>query len=83
MKQRIITGAVLAAIFIPLLIVSELFLIFQIMIMVLSIVASYELIRMYEKEKKYLPEPGCGRDRAGNACGRTHYESDGEPQDTS
>ena len=53
MKKRVITGIVMAAIFIPLLIIPELFLLFQILIMALSLVASYELIKMYEHEKKY------------------------------
>lgn len=53
MKQRILTGVLIAAIFIPLLVVPSLFLLFQFFIMLLSIVASYELIRMFEKEKKY------------------------------
>lgn len=53
MKQRLITGIVLLAIFLPLLIVPELFTLFQILMVILCIVASYEMINLYEKEKKF------------------------------
>lgn len=53
MKQRLITGIVLLAIFLPLLIVEELFVLFQILMVVLCIVASHEMIRLYEKEKSF------------------------------
>lgn len=53
MKQRSLTAAVLLAIFIPLVVVSDLFILFQLLMMGLSVVASFELIRMYEKKKKY------------------------------
>lgn len=53
MKQRTITGVVLVAIFLPLLIVSELFSLFQILMMALVLVASYEMIKLYETEKAF------------------------------
>lgn len=52
MKQRIITGFVLFAIILPLLIVEDLFPIFQIVMLILCVVASKEMIGMYDKEKK-------------------------------
>lgn len=53
MKQRLITGIVLIAIFLPLLIIPELFLLFQFLMLILCITASYEMIRLYEKDKKF------------------------------
>ncbi len=53
MKQRIITGTILCLIFVPLLLVPELFPLFQFVMLVLAIVASIEMIRLYEKEKKF------------------------------
>ena len=53
MKKRIITGILLLAIFIPLLIVEKMFPLFQILMMCLAMIASYELIKMYEKRKKF------------------------------
>ncbi len=52
MKQRTITAAVLLAIFLPLLIVEELFTLFQILMLVLVIIGAFEMIKMFEKEKK-------------------------------
>ncbi|MBS1476956.1 MAG: phosphatidate cytidylyltransferase [Acholeplasmatales bacterium] len=52
MKQRIITGTVLCLILIPLLLVKELFPLFQVTMLVLAVIASTEMIRLYEKEKK-------------------------------
>lgn len=51
MKKRLITGLVLAAIFIPLLIIPEFFVLFQILMIFLAIVATMEMIKMYEKDK--------------------------------
>ena len=51
MKERTLTGIILVAIFIPLLLVDELFILFQILMIVLTIIASNEMIRMYEKQK--------------------------------
>ncbi len=53
MKQRIITVTVLCLILLPLLLVPELFPLFQVVMLVLAIVASFEMIRLYEKEKNF------------------------------
>ncbi len=55
MKQRTITGILILAIFLPLIVVSSLFPIFQFMMIILCGVASWEMIRMYETEKKFSP----------------------------
>lgn len=57
MKQRIITGAALLAIFIPIVIFEPLFLVFQFMMIVMVLVGSLELINMYNKEKKFSKIP--------------------------
>ena len=46
MKQRIITGTVLCLILIPLLLVKELFPLFQVTMLVLAVIASTEMIRL-------------------------------------
>ncbi len=51
MKERTLTGIVLLAIFIPLLLVDELFFMFQILMIVLTVIASHEMLKMYDKEK--------------------------------
>ncbi|MCR5787310.1 MAG: phosphatidate cytidylyltransferase [Acholeplasmatales bacterium] len=53
MKKRTITGIFMLAIFIPVLIMREMFVFYQIMMIGLSCIASYELIHMYEKKKKF------------------------------
>lgn len=53
MKQRTITGLLILAIFVPLIIIEELFSLFQVAMIVLVIIAAIELIKMYEKEKKF------------------------------
>ncbi len=53
MKKRTITGIVLMAIFIPLLIVEKLFVLFQILMLGLSIMASIEMINMYGKRHEF------------------------------
>lgn len=53
MKERTITGIAMMAIFIPVLIVQEMFILFQILMIGLTLIASYELINMYEKKKKF------------------------------
>ncbi len=53
MKERTIMGIVMMAIFIPLLVVEEMFTLFQILMLVLTVIASFELIHMYEKKKKF------------------------------
>ena len=57
MKQRIITGLALLAIFIPVVILEPLFLVFQIMMILMVIVGATELIGMYNKEKKFSKIP--------------------------
>lgn len=53
MKQRTITSVLLIIIFLPLIIVESLFPLFQIAAIVMAVIASYEMIRMYEKEKPF------------------------------
>ena len=53
MKQRMITGTLLCLILIPLLMVKELFPIFQITMLILAVTASTEMIRLYEKQKSF------------------------------
>ncbi len=53
MKTRILTGTLLAAIFLPVLLVDKLFILFQIMMCALALFASVELINMYEKRHKF------------------------------
>lgn len=53
MKKRIITAIFMALIFIPVLIVKDLFPLFQLLMGVLSITACIEIINLYEKKKKF------------------------------
>ena len=53
MKKRTITGIFMLAMFIPVLIMSEMFILYQIMMIGLNVIASLELIHMYEKKKKF------------------------------
>lgn len=53
MKQRTITGLLILAIFLPLIIIDELFPLFQITMIILCGIASWEMIKMYETEKKF------------------------------
>jgi phosphatidate cytidylyltransferase len=53
MKKRIITAIFMLAIFIPVIVLPEMFKIFQVIMALLSLVASNELIHMYEKKKKF------------------------------
>lgn len=57
MKQRIITGAALLAIFIPIVILKPLFMVFQIAMIAMVVVGSLELISMYDKQKKFSKVP--------------------------
>ena len=57
MKQRIITGAALPAIFIPIVILKPLFMVFQIAMIAMVIVGALELIGMYNKQKKFSKIP--------------------------
>lgn len=52
MKQRIITGILIVLIFLPILMVDQLFPLFQLTMILLTGVASYELLKMYSKEKE-------------------------------
>ena len=53
MKKRIITAIFMLAIFVPVVVLPEMFQIFQIIMALLSLLASTELIHMYEKKKKF------------------------------
>lgn len=53
MKQRIITGLILFLILVPLLLIEELFPLFQLLLLVLTVIASLEMIKLYEKNKKF------------------------------
>lgn len=53
MKKRIITAIFMALIFVPVLIVKELFPLFQLLMGLLSLTACIEIINMYEKKKKF------------------------------
>ena len=52
MKKRIITGLIMALILIPVVLVPQLLTLFEVIVLILGIVASFELLNMYEKEKK-------------------------------
>lgn len=51
MKERTITALVILVIFVPLLLVDALFPLFQLLMIVLAIIASFEMLKMYDKEK--------------------------------
>ncbi len=53
MKQRTIMGIVMMAVFLPVLIMQEMFDLFQILMVALTLIASLELLNMYEKKKKF------------------------------
>ena len=53
MKKRIITAIFMALIFVPVLIVKELFPLFQLLMGILSLTACIEIINMYERKKKF------------------------------
>ena len=52
MKKRIITALVMAFILIPAALVPALFNVFQVLLILLGLIASVELLNMYDKEKK-------------------------------
>ncbi len=52
MKKRIITGLVLAVILLPVVFLKELIVPFQLVVMIFGIIASIELLNMYDKEQK-------------------------------
>ena len=51
MKKRIITALILAVILVPVIIIPQLIRIFDVVVILLTILASFELVNMYEKEK--------------------------------
>ncbi len=53
MRQRFVTGIVLMAIFIPLLVVDKMFNLFQILLMALVFISSLEMIKLFSKDKKF------------------------------
>lgn len=53
MKKRFITASLMVLIFIPLLIVPDLFLLFQVLMLLLAVLASVEMINMYEKRHAF------------------------------
>ncbi len=55
MKQRVITGAILIAILLPIFTISIFFEVFEVFMIFFVIVAAFELIKMYEKEKPFHP----------------------------
>lgn len=52
MKERIITGIIMGLILIPVVIVPELITVFELLIILFSVLASVEILNMYDKEKK-------------------------------
>lgn len=54
MKKRIITAIFMALIFVPVLIVKEIFPLFQLLMGLLSLTACIEIINMYEKRRNFL-----------------------------
>jgi phosphatidate cytidylyltransferase len=53
MKKRIITAIVMAVTLIPLLVIDFLLPVLQVVAAILACIGSYEIIRMFEREKKY------------------------------
>lgn len=51
MKKRIITAIILAAIILPVVIVPQLIRVFDVFVILIAILASFELVNMYSKEK--------------------------------
>ena len=60
MKKRLITGLVLAAILIPSIIFEEFLGIFQVLMVLFVVIASTEMVRMFETEKKFQMLPKIG-----------------------
>jgi len=60
MKDRIITGVILSAILIPVLTITKLLELFQVFMVVFVVIASLEMIRMYETKKKFQLLPKIG-----------------------
>lgn len=55
MKQRAITGFILVAILIPIFTISIFFEVFEVFMTAFVVVAAFEMIKMYEKEKPFHP----------------------------
>ena len=60
MKDRIVTGIVLSAVLIPLLTITKLLELFQVFMFIFVVIASLEMIRMYETKKKFQLLPKIG-----------------------
>lgn len=60
MKQRIKTGIIIALVLIPITIFPIFLEVFQVTMTIFTIVAAYEMIRMYETEKKFKKIPKIG-----------------------
>lgn len=60
MKDRIITGIVLAAILIPIVSIEIFLELFQVVMSIFVLIAAHELIRMYESKKKFQVLPKIG-----------------------
>ena len=60
MKDRIVTGIVLSAVLIPLLTITKLLELFQVFMFIFVVIASLEMIRMYETQKKFQLLPKIG-----------------------
>ncbi len=60
MKERLITGLVLAAILIPVISIEIFLELFQVLMVIFVIIASHEMIKMYESKKKFQKLPMIG-----------------------
>ncbi|MFA7589276.1 MAG: phosphatidate cytidylyltransferase [Acholeplasmataceae bacterium] len=60
MRKRLITGIVLAIILIPLIVFERMRAVFEVMMAVFVVISAIELIRMYEKKKKFGLLPSIG-----------------------
>ncbi len=52
MKKRILTGIIMGLILLPVVIVPELITVFELLIILFSVLASFEVLNMFDKEKK-------------------------------
>ena len=55
MKQRLITGAILLLVLVPIFTIPIFFEVFEVFMIAFVLVAAFEMIRMYEKEKAFHP----------------------------
>ena len=53
MKKRLITGIIMLAVLIPLVIIEELLPVFKILALGFSMIGAYEMVKLYEHNKKY------------------------------